>query len=84
MTLPITSITLPLDSSYLLVWKCCLDISLVGTPRCIVSHVRTLEALDMSHLLFLLDLAHARLSFLQGAISHMVTVDTVFGTGQVN
>jgi hypothetical protein len=51
-----------------------LVINLVGTHRGIVSHVGTLEALDMSHLLFLLDLAHALLFFLQGAISYMMTL----------
>ena len=35
-----------------------------------MSHV---GALDMSHLLLLLDLAHVLLFFLQGAISHMMT-----------
>ena len=39
-----------------------------------VSHVGTFEVLDMSHLLLLLDLAHAHLFFLQGAISSMVTL----------
>ena len=54
-----------------LVEKCGLVINLVGTHRGIVSHV---GALDMSHLLLLLDLAHALLFFLQGAISYMVTL----------
>ena len=36
-----------------------------------MSHV---GALDMSHLLLLLDLAHVLLFFLQGAISHMMTL----------
>ena len=36
-----------------------------------MSHVGTL---DMSHLLLLLDLPHALLFFLQGAISYMVTL----------
>ena len=39
-----------------------------------MSHVGTLEALDMSHLLLLLNLTHAFVFFLQGAISYMVTV----------
>ena len=71
MSLLIATITLRLASFYLLVWKCCLGINLVGTHRDIVSHV---GALDMSHLLILLDLAHALLFFLQGAISYMVTL----------
>jgi hypothetical protein len=69
MSLLIASITLPLTSSCLVLWKCGLIISLVGTHRGIVSHV---GALDMSHLLLLLDLAHAILFFIQGAISYMV------------
>ena len=59
MTLLIASITFPLASSYLLVGKCSLVFNLVGTHRGIVSHVGTLEALDMSHLLLLLNLSHA-------------------------
>ena len=39
-----------------------------------MSHVGTLEALDISHLLLFLDLAHALLFFLQGAIPYMVTL----------
>jgi hypothetical protein len=39
-----------------------------------VSHVGTHEALDMSHLFLLLNLAHALLLFLQGAISYIVTL----------
>ena len=74
MSLLIASITLPLDFSCLLVWKCGLVINLVGTHRGIVSHVGTLEALDVSHLLLLLNLAHAFVFFLQGAISYMVTL----------
>ena len=70
MSLLIATITLPLVSSCLLLWKCGLDISLVGTYRGIVFHV---EALDMTHLL-VLDLAHGLLFFLQGAISYMVTL----------
>jgi hypothetical protein len=66
-----TTITLPLASSCLVLWKCGLIIDLVGTYRSIVSHV---GELDMSHLLLLLDLAHALLFFLQGAISDMVTI----------
>ena len=75
MSLLIATITLRLASSYLLVWKCCLGINLVGTHRDIVSHV---GALDMRHLLILLDLAHALLFFLQGAISYMVTLLLAF------
>jgi len=71
MSLLMTTITLPLASSCLVLWKCGLIIDLVGTHRSIVSHV---GELDMSHLLLLLDLAHALLFFLQGAISDMVTV----------
>ena len=74
MSLLIITITLPLVSSCLLLWKCGLVINLVGTHRGIVSHVRTLEALDISHLLLFLDLAHALLFFLQGAIPFMVTL----------
>ena len=74
MSLLIATITLPLVSSCLLLWKCGLVINLVGTHRGIVSHVGTLEALDMSHLLLLLNLAHAFVFFLQGAISYMVTL----------
>ena len=73
MSLLIATIILPLVSSCLLLWKCGLVINLVGTHRGIVSHVRTLEALDMSHLL-LLNLAHVFVFFLQGAISYMVTL----------
>ena len=75
MSLLIATITLRLASFYLLVWKCGLIIDLVGTHRGIVSHV---GALDMSHLLFLLDLDHALLFFLQGAISYMVTLLLAF------
>ena len=71
MSLLMTTITLPLASSCLILRKCGLIIDLVGTHRSIVSHV---GELDMSHLLLLLDLAHALLFFLQGAISDMVTV----------
>ena len=71
MSLLIATITLRLASFYLLVWKCCLGINLVGTHRDIVSHV---GALDMSHLLLPLDLAYALLFFLQGAISYMLTL----------
>ena len=72
MSLLMTTITLPLASSCLVLWKCGLIIDLVGTHRSIVSHV---GELNMSHLLLLLlDLAHALLFFLQGAISDMVTV----------
>ena len=71
MSLLIASITLPLAFSYVLVWKCGLATNLVGTHRGIVFHV---GALDMSHLLLLLDLTHALLFFLQGAISYMVTL----------
>jgi len=71
MSLLMTTITLPLASSCLVLWKCGLIIDLVGTHRSIVSHV---GELDMSHLLLLLDLAHALLFFLQRAISDMVTV----------
>jgi hypothetical protein len=39
-----------------------------------VSHVGTHEALDMSHLILLLNLAHDLLLFLQGAISYIVTL----------
>ena len=46
-------------------------INLVGTHRGIVSHI---GALDMSHLLLFLDLAHALLFFLQGVVSHVVTL----------
>jgi len=74
MSLLIATITLPLVSSCLLLWKCGLVINLVGTHRGIVSHVGTLEALDMSHLLLLLNLTHAFVFFLQGAISYMVTL----------
>jgi hypothetical protein len=74
MILLIVSITLPLAFSCHVLWKCGLVIKLVGTHRGIVSQVGTLEALDMSHLLFLLDLAHALLFFLQGAISYMMTL----------
>ena len=74
MSLLIVAITLPLVSSCLLLWKCGLVINLVVTHRGIVSHVGTLEALDMSHLLLLLNLAHAFVFFLQGAISYMVTL----------
>jgi hypothetical protein len=70
VTLLIAIITLPLVSSCLLLWKCGLVINLVGTLRGIVSHV---GAFDMSHLL-LLNLAHALLFFLPGAISYMVTL----------
>jgi hypothetical protein len=48
-----------------------LIINLVGTHRGIVSHV---GALDMSHLILLLELAHVLPFFLQGAVSHMVTL----------
>ena len=71
MTLLITSITLSLASSYLHVWKCCLVISLAGTHRGIMSRV---GALNMSHFVLLLDLAHALLFFLQSAISDMVSL----------
>ena len=71
MSLLMTTITLPLASSCLVLWKCGLIIDLVGTHRSIVSHV---GELDMSHLLLLLDLAHALLFFLQGAISDMVII----------
>ena len=71
MSLLMTTITPPLASSCLVLWKCGLIINLVKTHRSIVSHV---GELDMSHLLLLLDLAHALLFFLQGAISDMVTV----------
>ena len=74
MSLLIATITLPLVSSCLLLWKCGLVINLVVTHRGIVSHVGTLEALDMSHLLLLLNLTHAFVFFLQGAISYMVTL----------
>ena len=73
MSLLITTITLPLVSSCLLLWKCGLVINLVGTHRGTVSHIGTLEALDMSHLL-LLNIAHTFVFFLQGAISYMVTL----------
>ena len=75
MSLLIASITLSIDFSCLLVWMCGLVINLVETHRGIVSHV---GALYMSHLLLLLDLAHALLFFLQGAISGMVTVFLAF------
>ena len=39
-----------------------------------MSHVGTLEALDMSHLLLLLNLTHAFVFFVQGAISYRVTL----------
>jgi hypothetical protein len=71
MSLLIATITLPLVSSCLLLWKCGLVINLVGTLRGIVSHV---GALHMNHLLLLLNLAHAFLFFLQGVISYMVTL----------
>ena len=74
MSLLIATITLPLVSSCLLLWKCGLVINLVGTHRGIVSHVGTLEALDMSHLLLLLNLSHAIDFFLQGAICYMLTL----------
>ena len=74
MSLPIATITLPLISSCLLLWKCGLVINLVGTHRGIVSHVGTLEALNMSHLLLLLNPTHAFVFFFQGAISYMVTL----------
>ena len=74
MSLLITTITLPLVSSCLLLWKCRLLINLVGTHRGIVSHVGTLEALGVSHLLLLLNLSHAFVFFHQGAISYMVTL----------
>ena len=74
MTLLIASIILPLAFSCLLVWKCGLVINLVRTHRSIVSHIGALEALDMSHLLLLLNLTHAFVFFLQGAISYMVTL----------
>ena len=74
MSLLIATITLPLVSSCLLLWKCGLVINLVGTYRGIVSHVGTLEALDMSHLFILLNLTHAFVFFLQGEISYMVTL----------
>ena len=71
MSLLIACITLPLDFSCLLIWKCGLVINLFGTHKGIVSHI---GALDMSHLLLLLYLAYALLFFLQGAISYMVTL----------
>jgi len=71
MFLLIASITLSIAFSCLLVWKCGLVINLVRTHRGIVYHV---EALGISHLLLLLDLVHALLFFLQGAISYMVTL----------
>ena len=74
MSLLIATITLPLVSSCLLLWKCGLVINLVGTHRGIVSHVGTLEALNMSHLLLLLNLTHAFGFFFEGAISYMVTL----------
>ena len=74
MSLLIASIILHLAFSCLLVWKYGLAINLVGTHRGIVSHVGTLKALDVSHLLLLLNLAHAFVFFLQGAISYMVTL----------
>ena len=74
MSLLIATITLPLVSSCLLLWKCVLVTNLVGTHRGIVSHFEILEALDMSHPLLLLNLAHAFVFFLQGAISYMVTL----------
>ena len=74
MSLLIATLTLSLVSSCLLLWNSGLVINLVGTHRGIVSHVETLEALDMSHLLLLLNLAHAFVFFLQGAISYMVTL----------
>ena len=57
------TITLPLAYFCILLRKCDLVINLVGTLRGIVSNV---GALDMSHLLLLLDLAHVLLFFLQG------------------
>ena len=72
MSLLIATITLPLVSSCLLLWRCGLVINLVGTHRSIVSYVGTLKALDMSHLLLLLNLTDAFVFFLQGAISYMV------------
>ena len=74
MSLLIVTITLPLVSSCLLLWKCDLVVNLVRTHRGIVSHVGTLEALDMSHLLLLLNLTHAFVFFLQRAISYMLTL----------
>ena len=71
MFLLIASITLSIAFSCLLVWKCGLVINIVRTHRGIVSHI---GALDMSHLLLLLDLAHVLLFFLQGAIFYMVTL----------
>ena len=62
MSLPIATITLPLVSSCLLLWKCGLVINLVGTHRGIVSHV---GVLDISHIFLLLNLAHAFNFFLQ-------------------
>ena len=71
MSLLMATIILSLAYFCLLLWKCGLLINLVGTHRGIVSHV---GALDMSHLLLLLDLAHVLLFFLQGEISHMMTL----------
>ena len=48
MFLLIATIPLPLVSSCLLLSKCGLVINLVGTHRGIVSHVGTLETLDVS------------------------------------
>ena len=70
MSLLMATTTLSLAYFCLLLWKCGLVINLVGTHRGIMSHV---GSLDMSHLL-LLDLAHVLLFFLQGAISHMMTL----------
>jgi len=65
------TITLPLAYFCILLRKCGLVINLVGTHRCIVSHV---GALDMNLLHLLLDLAHVLFFFLQIAISYMVTL----------
>ena len=70
MSFLMATITLPLAYFCLLLWQYGLVINLVGTHRGIMSHV---GSLDMSHLL-LLDLAHVILFFLQGAISHMMTL----------
>ena len=70
MSLLMSTITLPLAYFCILLRKCGLVINLVGTHSGIVSHV---GARNMSHLI-LLDLAHVLLFFLQGAISHMMTL----------
>jgi hypothetical protein len=71
MSLLIASITLHIGFSCLILWKCGLVINLVETHGVIVSQV---GALHMSLLLLLLDLAHALLFLLQGAISYKITL----------